>query len=559
MNSPASTAPGSLVLDLVEGRVWINDRPVELRPKTWQVLRVLVERSGPPRHEGRTARPGLGRHRRQRRYAQQVHRGVEGRPGRPGPTPRFLETVPRRGFRWVGNARIVEAGSPGDGAAPGALPAGRTEARPADTAATSSAVIARDEELARLEACLSRARSGRRQVVFVTGEAGAGKTTLVDRFLDGLEGAGTDAAVLVAHGQCVETSGPSEPYLPLLDAFERLARDRGAGRSVADVLGRCAPTWIAQMASLAPSGSATAVAPTAAPGRMLRELADRGGGDREPFHAGARARGRALGRPRDHRRLQHAREAARRRPPAAAGDDARRRGGRARASGRGPSPRPGLAPGGGGDRAGPVRNGCVVGVPRRALPGLDAHREIAEWLLQQTAGNPLFVRLVVDEWVARGLVAASGDGRWAPTADRDELRLTVPDSLRALLERQIGQLAPGGARGDRGGQRAHRRILRGVDRGRRGRGPRGSGESLRAHRQPRAAVARMRPRRGGRRQAGGAVRVPALERAAGRRGRVAVVAPAAAAPGGRRAAGTRVRGPCRRGVVAAGGPLRGGR
>jgi len=44
-------------------------------------------------------------------------------------------------------------------------------------------LVGRDTELARLHALLEKTLRGERQLVFVTGEAGIGKTALVDAFL----------------------------------------------------------------------------------------------------------------------------------------------------------------------------------------------------------------------------------------------------------------------------------------------------------------------------------------------------------------------------------------
>jgi predicted ATPase len=44
-------------------------------------------------------------------------------------------------------------------------------------------LVGRDAELARLHERLARAAAGERQLVFVTGEAGIGKTRVVDAFL----------------------------------------------------------------------------------------------------------------------------------------------------------------------------------------------------------------------------------------------------------------------------------------------------------------------------------------------------------------------------------------
>ena len=87
---------------------------------------------------------------------------------------------------------------------------------------------------------MNRALGGERQVVFVTGEPGIGKTTLVDAFLHSLESSvqrrasknqrvsrspfqTLDAAVWIGRGACIEHYGEGEAYLPVLEALGRLA------------------------------------------------------------------------------------------------------------------------------------------------------------------------------------------------------------------------------------------------------------------------------------------------------------------------------------------------
>ena len=74
--------------------------------------------------------------------------------------------------------------------------------------------------MTRIAAAWKDAQQNRRRIVFVTADAGAGKTTLVDAFLTEHLG---DGPLLVARGQCVEYRGSGEPYMPLLDALARLA------------------------------------------------------------------------------------------------------------------------------------------------------------------------------------------------------------------------------------------------------------------------------------------------------------------------------------------------
>jgi len=109
-------------------------------------------------------------------------------------------------------------------------------------------------------------------VVFVSGEPGIGKTTLVRAFLDSLAG----SAVRVGRGQCIEQYGAGEPYMPLLEALTRLCRDPGGGKLV-EILYQLAPAWLAQMPTLV-SAEDRARLQSLAQGttqqRMLREMAE---------------------------------------------------------------------------------------------------------------------------------------------------------------------------------------------------------------------------------------------------------------------------------------------
>ena len=98
--------------------------------------------------------------------------------------PRFIETVHGRGYRFIG-----EVG--GERAPDGATP----------TSVATLPIVGRDAELARLGHHLDLALAGQRQIVFVTGDAGIGKTTVVEAFLDGMAVKGP---FWIARGQCVE-------------------------------------------------------------------------------------------------------------------------------------------------------------------------------------------------------------------------------------------------------------------------------------------------------------------------------------------------------------------
>jgi hypothetical protein len=110
-------------------------------------------------------------------------------------------------------------------------------------------VLGRENELTRMRYWLERALTGERQIVFVTGEAGIGKTTLVQALLEQVV---DGPAIWVARGQCLEHYGASEPYMPVLDGFSRLGRTQANGEIV-ECLRRHAPAWLAQMTSLIPA------------------------------------------------------------------------------------------------------------------------------------------------------------------------------------------------------------------------------------------------------------------------------------------------------------------
>jgi AAA ATPase domain/CHAD domain len=122
-----------------------------------------------------------------------------------------------------------------------------------------------------MHAWLEKARGGECQVVFVTGEAGIGKTTLIETFARGVA---PDRSVRICSGQCLEQYGMSEAYLPVLEAIRQLCRDDA---HVVDVLRAHAPMWLMQMPSLITSADRELFAREALGAtreRMLREMGE---------------------------------------------------------------------------------------------------------------------------------------------------------------------------------------------------------------------------------------------------------------------------------------------
>ena len=87
-----------------------------------------------------------------------------------------------------------------------------------------------------------RAAHGARQLVLLSGEAGIGKTTVVDMVLARL---GTGSGVRIARGQCVEHYGEGNRTSPLGGVGAALPRATAPG--VLAVLRRYAPLWLVQL------------------------------------------------------------------------------------------------------------------------------------------------------------------------------------------------------------------------------------------------------------------------------------------------------------------------
>ena len=170
--------------------------------------------------------------------------------------PRFIETVSRRGYRFIAAPSAIPV-------APGVQP---NVSRVA--AAHVPYFIGRAEPLSRLRRAWDIACSGKRAIVWVAGEPGIGKTTLIEHFV------ATLGDVTVARGQCVEHYGAGEPYLPVLEALSELCRNDS---TLVPLLRAVAPTWLLQLPWLSTADEREALRGELAgvsPDRMLREMGE---------------------------------------------------------------------------------------------------------------------------------------------------------------------------------------------------------------------------------------------------------------------------------------------
>jgi DNA-binding winged helix-turn-helix (wHTH) protein/tetratricopeptide (TPR) repeat protein len=241
-------------LDGVNQCLWRGEARIGLKPKPFAVLQYLVT------HAGRlvTQEELLGavwpdtfvQPEVVRQYILEIRRVLEDRPDE----PRYIKTYPKRGYEFVAP---VTTGAD-------VLMLKRD---------VVSRLVGREHALAALEVALTNAESGRRQIVFVAGEPGVGKSSLMDAFQGRC---GTLPAVRVARGHSVEGFGGKEAYYPLFEALGQLLSG-AAAVPVVNMLHRHAPTWLIQFPSVLRGDQRAALQREilgATRERMVRELCE---------------------------------------------------------------------------------------------------------------------------------------------------------------------------------------------------------------------------------------------------------------------------------------------
>ena len=220
---------GPYRLDTVNHCLWRGKVRAALAPKAFDVLRYLVEHADRLVTQDELLEAlwpetyvnpeGI------RKYVLEIRKVLGDRPDEPV----FIETFPKRGYQFV---------------AP--VSAEPTVALPVFINDAVDRMVGRHSGLAQLEDYFQLALSGQRQVAFVTGEAGIGKTTLVDAFQNQ---SARDSNLRIARGQCIEDFGGIEPYYPILEAIGSLIRREEDG-SLIEALSQRAPTWLIQFSGL---------------------------------------------------------------------------------------------------------------------------------------------------------------------------------------------------------------------------------------------------------------------------------------------------------------------
>jgi DNA-binding winged helix-turn-helix (wHTH) protein/tetratricopeptide (TPR) repeat protein len=437
--SPRHIHFAPFALDLVNECLWKGPEAIKLRPKTFAVLEHLVSKPGelvtkhdliaavwPDTFVGDAVLKVAIR---------QIREALSDNPK----LPRFIETAHRRGYRFIAEINpiatvVTEDSQPQPRMTP---TRSNVQGRP-EALHYENAFVGRDDALSLMHEWFDKARDGECQVVFVTGEAGIGKTTLLEAFARRIA---ADRRVRICSGQCLEQYGMSEAYLPVLDALTQLCRKDPL---VVGVLRAFAPMWLMQMPSLVTASDRESFGREAAGAtrdRMLREICEalETLAAHEPLvlvledlhwsdfstldlisYAARRRRAAHLMivgtyRPAELIASRHplrtvkqelvARQQCEELPLEYLSEEA-------------------------------IAEHLAVKFPRNQFPS-----ELVTLIHERTEGNPLFMVNTIDHLIAERLIESHEDG-WRLTAPIDTVKLGVPDSIRQLIETQIDRLDP---------------------------------------------------------------------------------------------------------------------
>jgi DNA-binding winged helix-turn-helix (wHTH) protein/tetratricopeptide (TPR) repeat protein len=350
--------------------------------------------------------------------------------GDDGRTQKFIRTVVGHGYQLA--VDVIATGPP--------TPAGAgVSTAPAEVGAPEGPLlVGRAAELALLHGLFEDAAAGQRRVALLGGDAGEGKTSLLEVFLAETR---QRAAAWLAVGHAVDHTAPGEPYLPLLDALAQLCWQPRGHEAVA-VLRRHAPTWLVQLPGVLSDEDAEALRAVtlgATQERMLREivegieqlclprpvvlvLEDLHWSDRPTLEVLAAVSRRttparllvvATYRPGDPEGATAAMvaELAARRPTCHRLVLER------------------------------IDDEAVARLIGERLGATTADPDLAAFAARRGGGNPLFITTLIEHWAAAGLLGVEEDAAVAPNG-LDELAGAVPGDLRLLIQHQTSQLPP---------------------------------------------------------------------------------------------------------------------
>jgi len=453
-------------LDVINACLWRGKKRIALTPKDFAVFHSLVTHSGQlVTHEElfKTVWPDTHvSHGVLKVCLRRIRQAL----GDQSTKPRFIETVHRRGYRFIAPLTTTQPVPSSQFSVPSSPPV--LSSQP-----LTSTVVGREAELAQLHKLLEKALEGKRQMVFITGEPGIGKTAVAEAFLTQLGARGWElgtgdqkrqktegknfrlsipipntqppiSSLWIGRGQCVEHYGPGEAYLPVLEALGRLCRAPG-GEQLVDWMKEHAPTWLVQMPTLLNTGILAALQSKlqdATRERMLREMME----GIEVLTTTMRPFVLVLEDLQwsDHSTVELLTALARRQDPA-----------RLLVLG---TYRPDELL----EKQHPLHEvvqelrvhglGVELGLEllnetevaaylRNRFPRNSFPTSLVQLLYQRTEGIPLFLTNVVDDFIAQGVIGQSND-EWTLQSSVEAIEREIPESIRLLVAKQSARLLP---------------------------------------------------------------------------------------------------------------------
>lgn len=252
---------GEWRIDFDNQCLWRRDQRVVLTPKAFDLLRHLLEHRECLLTKQDILKAVWTRTRVEEGQVKQFVAGprrvLEDDPR----APRFIETVHGRGYRFIG--RLTAAMR----ARNGPMAQSPDERAPV----TAAAPIGREVAWRRLQDLYCRAGSQGGDVCLITGEAGIGKSALVEAFTRCIV---ETSEPLVLRARCARSLRRAEPFQPVLSVLDVLCQEWRGGDGVG-CMRQHAPSWFRQMPGQAGADhtvGATARGACANEARMLREF-----------------------------------------------------------------------------------------------------------------------------------------------------------------------------------------------------------------------------------------------------------------------------------------------
>lgn len=388
-------------IDAANECLWREGKQVPLAPKPFAVLRYLVD--NPQRlvtHDelldalwpNTYVQPQV-----LRTYVLELRKLLGDDPDE----PQFIQTVPKRGYRFV--AKVSEV----------------RQATLVSDADAASPIVGRGPELEKMIADFARVAKGARQLIFLTGDAGSGKTALVDAFCGQV---GNGKGLRMARGQSVEGFGGKEAFYPVREALGQLFEDEKS----AQLLAKWLPAWFgrkndgeAKAASLGEICEAVEALAQNEPVLLVFEDLHWADASTLDFIS-------ALARRRGHARLM---VVASYRPSEVNGQH----------------PLKGLKEDLSTRRLcceialGPLNREAVADYLLRRLDAKTLPGGLASFIHQHSEGNPLFMTATFEHLRSQGLLECNG-GEWQLALPLAEIELGIPDGLSGMIELQLEKL-----------------------------------------------------------------------------------------------------------------------